>query len=365
MKTKRIKKLLYLSLLMVAVSCSKNPVGWSIVGEIKGEGDYSLALEGFNNGKWYVIDSLRTSEGGFSYHSDAPAAYPEILRIGLEGQYIYFPIDSVDQVKIFAQADNFANGYNLDGTLQARTIKSLDSLINVSVAEKGTIATLNDASFKQELFVKAFDDPSVMPLFYLINKSVGESPLFEPSNPSDLRLFGAVAQRFSTVSPEDPRGHLLSAIYRQARNSMRNEIATIEVPETSLIDIVRYDEKGDKQSLADLASKGDLVLLSFTAYGLENSPSYNLILNNVYEKYHDKGLQIYQIGFDGDEAAWKESAVNLPWTTVWNSTTDGDIVLANYNVGAIPTTFIIDRSGTVVERVSDPTELESRVSRYF
>lgn len=350
--------------LTLGSACTHQPHGWSVDGEIQGSGEYTLTLEGLNNGYWYVIDSLKTDKGEFKYESAAPAMFPEIFRLGLEGQYIYFPIDSVDRIRIIAEADDFASDYRLDGTLASRTIKTLDSIIGSSVAERGAAITQQDTSLKQELFMRAFEDPSVMPLYYLMNKSVGDKALFEIDNPVDLRLYGAVAQRFAIDMPEDPRGHYLANVFTSVRASQnQGQIQTIEVPTTSVIDIVRTDSHGKRHSLAEMSSNGDVVVLSFTAYGLESSPAYNVILNDIYEKYHKKGLKIYQIGFDGNEALWKETARNLPWTTVWNSTTDGNTILASYNVGALPTTFIIDRSGTVAARVEDPSEIEKEVAR--
>ena len=346
-------------------SCAKNNTGWSVNGEILGADEYTLSLEGFNNGRWYVVDSLEVVAGSFSYDSPVAASFPEIMRLGLEGQYIYFPIDSVDHISIVASADRYSENYELSGTQAAGTIKSLDSLINVSVAERGVAATVGDRALKQELFVKAFSDPSTMPLYYLINKSVGEMPLYSVDDDVDVRLYGAVAQRFITELPDDPRGKFLTTVYKNGRAAKNQQVQQWEVPTTSLIDIVRFDSKGNSHSLAEMASKGDVVLLSFTAYGLETSPAYNVILNSLYDKYKAKGFNIYQIAFDGDETFWKETSRNLPWTTVWNSTTDGDMVLANYNVGALPTTFIIDRTGTVAARVDNPENIEKELGKFL
>lgn len=351
--------------LLALASCSKSEKGWSVAGQVNGEDEYTLSLEGFNNGIWYVVDSLRTKDGSFRYSADAPAAYPEIMRVGLDGKFIYFPVDSVDHVEIIADAADFAGNYRLEGTLQAQTIKSLDSLINVSVAERGARVTADDATLKTELFMRAFEAPSVMPLYYLINKTVGDNVLFDPSDAANLRYIGAVAQRFATEKPDDPRGKFLAELYKRAKAARNPNVIQLEVPEMSVIDIVRTDSKGVKHSLSEMASKGDVVLLDFTAYGMENSPALNVILNRLYDKYHSRGLQIYQLAFDDDESFWKENARNLPWTAVWNSTTDGNQALLNYNVGAIPVTFIIDRTGTIVDRIEDPAALEAAVERYF
>ena len=60
---------------------------------------------------------------------------------------------------------------------------------------------------------------------------------------------------------------------------------------------------------------------------------------------------------------WKRKADNLPWITVWNSPVDGAEVLMQYNVGALPVTYVIGRDGTIAERVTDPAKLAAAVAR--
>jgi hypothetical protein len=76
-------------------------------------------------------------------------------------------------------------------------------------------------------------------------------------------------------------------------------------------------------------------------------------------------LEIYQIAFDDDEFEWKQSAKNLPWITVYNSPKVGSENLVKYNVSALPTTFIVNRKGELVERVDNPTRIASAVARYL
>ena len=97
---------------------------------------------------------------------------------------------------------------------------------------------------------------------------------------------------------------------------------------------------------------------------MDNSPELNIILNQLYTLYKNKGFEIYQIAFDPEEVEWKTSARNLPWITVWNSLADGDEVLANYNVGAIPMSFIIS-NGEIAKRVPNPADLPAQVGKYF
>lgn len=347
-------------------ACSDRNAGWSLSGDLVDGGEHTLLIEGYNNGNWYTVDSVKTNDRGeFTYRADAPAPYPEIMRVGLDGKFIYFPVDSVDRVSIITSAADFNHKYSLDGTPQARSIKAIDSILDESVTRHGAAATVADSALKHHLFAKAFDDPSVVSVYYVINKSVDGKPLYDLTQAPDLRFYGAVAQRFAMERPDDPRAEYMAAAYKRARNNSLGIVQEISAPETALFDITRYDSRGKSHSLAEVAGKGGVTVLSFTAYNLESSPAYNVLLNKVYDKYRANGLQIYQLAFDADETSWKQTARNLPWIAVWNSTTDGNSPLVSYNVGTLPMTFIIDRNGAIAERVSDPTELVKAVAKYM
>lgn len=347
-------------------ACSHSNNGWGIDGRLNDGADNTLYIEGFNNGNWYLVDSVKAAGGKFEYRADAPAQYPDIMRLNLNGKYIYFPIDSTDIVTIVTDTIDFDHNYTLDGSVQARTVKSLDSIVSASLAAKGVEATISDEALKRELFNKAFADPSVASVYYLINKSAGGRLLFNLTNANDLRLYGAVAQRFATERPDDPRTKYLAAVFKRARQGQYGTPQhQIEVPETALLEIERADAKGTVHKLSEVAAKGGVTILSFTAYAMESSPAYNALLFKIYDQYKNAGLQIYQIAFDEDETVWRQTAANLPWTAVWNTTTGGNDPLVKYNVGVLPSTFIIDRNGSLAERVSDPSQLEKAVAKYL
>ena len=205
--------------------------------------------------------------------------------------------------------------------------------------------------------------------YYVVGKAVGSTPLFNPKEPLGNRIYGAAAQVFASYRPDDPRGLALRQAFFEGRRAMGRAVPAgeqvIEVPATGVIDIVRYDSKGVRHSLAEMAEKGNVLLLSFTDYSLPVSPAYNAVLYDAYNKYAGKGLTIYQLAFDSEEVAWKEAARNLPWVTVWNSPTDGASVIMQYNVGGLPLTYIIDTNGELAERVENPDNIGKSLAKYF
>lgn len=360
MKTRHI---IIAALAAATLGACSHRTGWSVEGTLADvPAGTPLVLEADNAGHWYTLDTLRTdADGKFAYMASSPSARPDILRLTLAGKgSVYFPVDSIDAVTVEASAADFSRRHTVKGTPMAERFGYVDSLCAASAV---------DETLLRELVGVIAADTTGLVAYYTVGKAVDGRQLFDANDAFGNRVYGAAAQVYATRRPMDARGRALRAAYfagRQALGRMPQPAEqVIEVPETGVIDIVRYDCRGNRHSLAEDAAKGNVVLLNFTDYTMANSPAYNAMLNQLYTTYGSRGLTIYQIAFNDDEVAWKETAQNLPWTAVWNSTTDGLDVLRQYNVGGLPTTFIIDRQGTIAERVEDGAELPRKVARLF
>lgn len=348
--------------LALCTSCSGNK-GWSVSGQIEGLADGAkMALEANNGNSWYLIDSIAPSGNGkFSYKSDTPAAYADIMRLTLPGKgSIYFPVSNKDAVKVDANAATFGSGHSLEGTQMASMFSTVDSIV---------ASTDNLEELQRKLVGFITTDTTGVVAYYTVRKAKNNTPVFNPNNDMGNRAYGAAAQVFATYQPLDNRGLVLKQEFFAGRRALGKvpavEPTVIEADETGLIDIVRYDNKGVEQSLAKLAEKKDVIILSFTDYSDANSPAFNAMLYDIYNKYKSRGLEIYQLSFDGNEVAWKEAANNLPWITVWNAPTDGVNVVMQYNVNGLPLTYIISRDGEIGARVENPADIEKTVQKYL
>lgn len=338
-----------------AVACS-GPKGWSVKGD-GAESGARIAVEANNGTSWYVLDSITADDQGrFAYNAEDPAAYTDIMRLVLpDGRGVYFPVDSVDAVEVTLGP----GGHNLGGTPMAVAFAAVDSIV----------AAADDlAGLQRKLVGFVTSDTTGIVAYYTVRKSKGNQPVFDPMESMGNRVYGAAAQVFATYHPLDPRGAVLKQDFfagRVALGLVPQQELEIEAVESGIIDITRYDDKGVSRSLAEIAGKNGPVVLSFTDYSAQGSPAYNAVLFDVYDKYKDRGLQIYQLSFDANEVAWREAARNLPWITVWNAPTDGMDVVAHYNVGGLPLTYVIDRNGDIGARVVNPADIEKTVAKYF
>lgn len=366
-------KLLYpvLGALAATMGACSVPSGWSVDGVIAGaDSGTRLALEKYSNGRWLLVDSLTVDgDGAFGYDAEQPAEYPELMRLSWPGHgNIFFPVDGSDDIVVDATGSATFARAAVHGTPAADAFRRVDSIVG-SAADRGETAATMSADARRLLVNEITADTTGIVAYYTVTKSLGDRLIFDPADRTGNRVYGAAAQVYACYHPDDPRGTALRQAFFEGRRALgltATDAATVvEVPETGIIDIVRYDRTGTEHSLAEMASHGKVILLSFTTYEHPQSPAYNALLNDAYTRYHDSGLEIYQIAFDSNESTWKEAARNLPWTAVWNSPTDGDAALRAYNVGALPITYIIDRQGNIARRVVNPDEIPAAVARYF
>jgi peroxiredoxin len=116
--------------------------------------------------------------------------------------------------------------------------------------------------------------------------------------------------------------------------------------------------KGDTIKLSAL--KGKVVLLDFWASWCKPCRASNKELLKVYSKYKDKGFEIFGVSLDEDKAAWKKAIATDKIT--WLQVNDGggfDAKIAQqWNLYAIPTSFLIDKDGTMLAMDLEGKQLE-------
>lgn len=359
---KSLKLLAAACLAIALVGCSrskgKGENQWSVEGTIDGGSDQTVYLARYLSGQWVVIDSTTVdNDGSFSIIRNR-MNYPDTYLLALGNDFkntIEFPIDSVETVTIKASATAFGAG-ELAGSKSADLFNKVNDIIGASVKEKGTEATIADVELKRRLYDEIImTEPGNLAAFYVINKVIDGKPLFDPSRSFDFNIIRAVANLYNQYRPADPRTAALKQLVRPKGQVIAEEIG---FPDISLMGL-----DGNNRNLSELVGNGKPVILCFTAYSLDNAPALNTLLSLAYGQ---GDADVYQVSFDNNEMTWRETANNLPWTCVYNTANDGDRVLRTYNVGAIPTLFIIDRDGKIAERIEGTSisDLQSIIKKY-
>ncbi|WP_040249561.1 TlpA disulfide reductase family protein [Psychroserpens mesophilus] len=128
---------------------------------------------------------------------------------------------------------------------------------------------------------------------------------------------------------------------------------------------------GKMLSLNDV--KGKLTLIDFWASWCKPCRRENPNVVKVYNKYHNKGLEIISVSLDGSrtqkdpKAAWIKAIEDdkLTWSHVSNLGYFNDPVAKAYNIRSIPATFLLDQDGKIVAKNLRGDALEKKVAEYL
>lgn len=123
-----------------------------------------------------------------------------------------------------------------------------------------------------------------------------------------------------------------------------------------------FNEQNQLTSLNEF--KGKVVYVDFWASWCGPCRAENPNVVALYNEFHSKGLNIIGVSLDKDAAKWKEAIAKdkLAWTQVSNLKYWQDPIAKQYNVEAIPATFILDASGKIVARDLKGAELKVKIA---
>ncbi|KOO69174.1 TlpA disulfide reductase family protein [Xylanibacter rarus] len=370
--------------LMAAMLTSCNNKKFHINGTVSEAKDSVLYLENMSLDGPVVVDSVKLDDkGAFNFSGKAPDA-PEFYRLRIAGQIINLSVDSTETVDVKASYPSMATGYTVDGSAECATIREL-ALKQIDLQNR-VIAVQNNPNLGYDLtrdsigkLVAAYKEdikrnyiykaPMRASSYFALFQTLGNMLIFNPrENADDVKVFAAVATSWDTYHPDALRGKNLHNIAIEGMKNvriMRNKMAAqnidaSKVNVSNIIDISLLDNQGNRRSLTDL--KGKVVMLDFHVFGSNGSTKRIMEMRELYNKYHDRGFEIYQVAFDPDEHFWKTQTAALPWISVRDPQGLQSQNLAAYNVSSIPTFFLIDRNNEVKKRDSQITDIDAEIN---
>jgi len=366
---------------MTAFACSTDKA--TIKGIIEGTSNGNLVLKVLEINNQRVVDTIEIEDGKFDYKLKLKDKTPNFY-------YLYYNENKVasliilpgDNVKLIA--DTLGKKILTEGSEETKLLTEIesgaqklsfrfDSLANVldSAVIKGDEAKKTTLNYelgslyvkqKQNSIKHLYTNPnSITNIILLYQKFPNNLPIF--ADVRDVLLFKRVCDSLDKRYPGSAYVVRLKeeVSYREKSDMFNAKI--LDASETGFPDIKLPDVKSKMRSLSELSGK--VIILSFWSVSDANQRMLNQDFLQIYDKYSNKGLEIFQVSVDTDKTAWARAVDEqmLPWISVCDGLGSGSAAVTTYNVTKIPALFVIDKSGTIVAKNVFNAELDKLLSR--
>ncbi|MBC6998396.1 TlpA disulfide reductase family protein [Cytophaga sp. FL35] len=365
-----------LSILIGLSACNQKPEGYTVDGNIRGEVEngtnvYLRAVG--ENGQPVDVDTTKLENGKFTFTGKMDA--PEMHYLFVENLMGYAPVilengtiqlsaqkDSLGmaEVKGTPQNETFTDymEQSKELTLRAQSIQQDMQQANVS-RDTATAISLRDEMQELQETYKNFEldyikqHPDALITALLIDRAVGTRTVTAEE----------AQTMYDALSPEIKNTKIAKSIMekldaqKKAEENEKNTSIGAKAPE-----FTAPNPDGKDVALADVLGK--VTLIDFWAAWCKPCRAENPNVVSVYNKYHDKGLNIIGVSLDRTADAWKKAIEDdgLTWNHVSHVAYFNDPIAKLYNVNAIPAAFLLDENGVIIAKNLRGPALEEKVA---
>lgn len=364
---------------LAAMACNRTDV--RLNGRFGGYDNRSIYLELVSPSSKKIVDSVATdATGNFRFDIKLPGKQPAIYNLRSKEDAVTLLLSPGERVFVSSVGDIAVN-YTVEGSEESALVRDLnrilsqgmmrlDSMTNVySSADPETRKAITK-EFAQEYFrIKrahvgflVSNAQSLAAVYGLYQRLPNDAYLF--NGESDYIYYRMVADSASLKYPASPYVLALQREVEKINSSM--EVATRLIDGTREAvnhpDIELPDMYGNKHKLSEL--DGKVIVLEFWSAAAQNSNMLNAELKELYGKYADRGLEIYQVSVDKSKPLWVTTVQDqkLPWISVCDFKGEGSPAVMLYNVTSVPANFIIDRDGMIAAKNLTGKALEAKIA---
>ncbi|MBO5943021.1 MAG: redoxin domain-containing protein [Bacteroidales bacterium] len=362
----------FVAAMAALVSCASNA---RIDGTLTDAASSEVIVKLLESNRYEVLDTVKTDASGyFSYKVDVAEGQPEFVYLFYgEKKIASLLLEAGDKVSVVSDT---LGRVTFEGSEESIKLAEVEKAYAAALAEFEDIALLMSAATDQADYDRLAADMSrayisyyrdrvryvmensksltVIPVFYQI---VGENfPLF--SQNTDAILFANIADSLETVYPDSK---YVKALRKEAEvrfGYLELQERLVNAEEIGYPEIELPGLDGKMRKLSEMESR--VVIVYFWSVAQAQQNMFNIdFFKPLYEEYHSKGLDIYQVSLDVDKTLWATTVrgQELPWTNVCDSRGAQSPYVSVYNLPALPAAFIIADGELVDGKVVDEASL--------
>lgn len=353
---------MFAAVAFMAASCGQKA---DIKGTLSGPPSSEVIVKLLDINKYEILDTVKTDASGkFSYKVPVKKGNPEFVYVFYKDVKIAsLLLENGDAVSV--EADTLGN-YTVAGSEESNKLAQVEKDYAQTLVKLAAFSQqLSGASEKEAQEVRrqlgqeyvAYyrnrvkyvmeNSKSLTAVPVLFQSFSAQLPVF--GQPTDAIHFSNVADSLALVYPESKYVKALRTEADKRRGYLELAARINSAEEIGYPDIELPDVKAQKVKLSDVDAK--VVMVYFWSAADAAQKMFNLdFLKSLYEDYHAKGLQIYQVSLDVDKARWARvmKEQKLPWINVCDSRGSASPYIGMYNLPTLPAVFII-KNGELVD----------------
>jgi hypothetical protein len=334
-----------------------------------------------------TVDSAEIKRGRFRFTADVTG--PEFYQVRLANkEFVGLLVMPGENISIELGKSPLAMNYTLQGSPGSEDIRILDRQLLVTKTRLDSVRDIYSELSGEELAVrgpeleKAFVDivdvqrmfnikfilenMSSMSAIQALYQRLDENT-YVLYQPRDLQYLKIVSDSLSVKYPVSRHVRALKENVTTELNRMYiDRVASLasQLPETRLTPELP-DVNGRMQSITSL--KGKYVLVSFWSTTNQESMNQLPLLKTIYEAYHRKGLEIFQVSLDPDEERWKNIVrfEEIPWISVREEDPQNPVYSRLLNITKLPSNILYDPEGTIINTNLEDRNLSIRMDQLF
>jgi hypothetical protein len=379
-----MKKFLFIPIVLLALLSSCTSSSSIDINMYGGKDSTAIVVSKLAVNKLKAVDTLYLKKGHADISLKVNENSPEFIYLESEnGKRVSVLLSKGENVSV--ELDSNGELLNIQGSPESLLLQEVEAaqqtfrmaFDSLSVALNNAVELGDQAArtrinkelgamyvaYKQKAIKYIYAHPKSMTLIPVIFHNVTANlPLF--SEYSDAILFERVYDSLRTKFSGSPYLVSLMSEIEKRKNLLQVETFLSNAERTDFPEIILPDVNSQQQHLSAL--QGNVILLSFWDPQNDGMKLYNNDLIPIYEKYHSKGFQIYQVAITSDKTDWAIylKGKPLPWISVCDIANDNSYAAAVYNVSELPSLFLIAKDGTIVSKnIFDIKVLEKEIAK--
>lgn len=365
-----MRRLFAAFLTITLISCNTETNTYNIDGVAEGfEENTPILVFTVENNQPTVIDTIVVVNGKFTGKLDKTED-PNIHYLNIEkykGNVLFFPEN--DDLTVTLYKDSIQASFVSGGAQNASYTEFSRKLRSFNAQKQLNIESYRDASAAQ-------DNNALIQIQNANKKLVAEEIAFKTEfvSTNNNSIFGVMmlSEMVSRkeMAPAEASKIIENLSPKMAASSVAKQLKTaIEGLKKSEVGGIAPDFSAptpDGKQLALKETLGKYTIIDFWASWCRPCRAENPNVVRVYNKYHDKGLNIISVSLDkeGQKERWLKAIKDdkMDWYHVSNLKFWQEPIARTYGVRSIPQTFLLDEQGRIIAKNLRGAALETKIA---